>query len=605
MSNIDAAISRSLFELYRAGAFSELAEETRSLLADHPRELVLHTLLGAACLELGEYDAAIGSYQAALAIRPGFAKAHNSLGIVYLRSGRLREAAASFRNAIENDLRFAEPRFNLGIVYENGQRLKDAAEQYEQAVALDPGYFKAWSALAKVCWELGEYGRVAGHYRRALAGDDKYLPAHRGLMQFLEQSNRREELRDAVAAAHAALGTDHPLVRFQEGVIAATEGGHWKARALLEGFRFESSDTTALHDERMRLTHLAGICDRLDDTRNAMRHAADANRLSRQLSDGKGIDKTRFLGFVENRERYFRRDNIRLWRLERPDSEGKGPGGEGAGLQPAAMPANPARPVFIIGFPRSGTTLIDTMLRGHPQIDVAEESDAVPAMVNRLSGASDADLASLGALSAGAIESAAATYYDRLRRHVQPSAANATIIDRFALNIVYAGEILRVFPAARFIIVLRHPADCVLSCYLRSFTETSANASFHTLEEAAFLYDQVFSLWKRFTEVLALNTIEVRYEDLVENVERTCRPVLEFIGLTWHAGILDHERTARSRPYIRTASYDQVIEPVYSRASGRWLRYREYLEPVLPTLQPWIDRFGYAKTPPPGSSARA
>ena len=89
MSSIDPATTQSLFELYRAGAFDELAGRTRSLLADHPRELVLHTLLGAACLELGDYDAAIESYRAALAIRPGFAKAHNSLGIVYLRSGRL------------------------------------------------------------------------------------------------------------------------------------------------------------------------------------------------------------------------------------------------------------------------------------------------------------------------------------------------------------------------------------------------------------------------------------------------------------------------------------------------------------------------------------
>ena len=313
----------------------------------------------------------------------------------------------------------------------------------------------------------------------------------------------------------------------------------------------------------MRLTHLAGICDRLDDCRGAMRYAADANRLSGELSARKGVDKTRFLEFVENRKRYFQRDNIRQWR---PDTER----------------AETSRPVFVIGFPRSGTTLIDTMLRGHPHIEVAEESDAVPTLVNRLSGVADAALGSLGALTHKDIESARAEYYERLARHVRPSRENATFVDRFALNTVYAGEIHRVFPDARFILMLRHPADCVLSCYLRTFTETSANASFHTLEEAAFLYDRVFDLWVRYTEVLELDAIEVKYENLVGNVEATCRPVLEFLGLPWHPGILDHERTARNRPYIRTASYDQVIEPVHTRASGRWRRYREFLEPVLP-----------------------
>ena len=575
MTGIGPSKTRSLFELYRAGNYGELAGETRSLLVDYPGETVLHTLLGAASLELGDYDTAIASYRAALANRPGFAKAHNSLGIAYLRCDRLGDATVSFRKAADNDPAFAEPRFNLGIVFENLQRPQDAAEQYEQAVALDPGYAKAWSALAKARWELGEHDPVAAHYRRALAADPGYLPAHRGLTQFLQQSNRIGELREAAANARAALGADQPLIPFQEGVLAAAEGDHRTARALLERCEFETADASGIHEERMRLTHLTAICDRLDDCRGAMRYAAEANRLSGELSARKGVDKARFIEFVENRRRYFQRDNIRQWR-------------------PNADRTEAPRPVFVIGFPRSGTTLIDTMLRGHPHIEVAEESDAVPGLVNRLSGTSDTGLASLGALTHSDIESARADYRDRLARHVRPSEKNATIIDRFALNTVYAGEIHRVCPDARFILMLRHPADCVLSCYLRTFTETSANASFHTLEDAAFLYDRVFDLWVRYTEVLELDAIEVRYENLVWNVEATCRPVLEFLGLPWHPGILDHERTARNRPYIRTASYDQVIEPVHSRASGRWRRYREFLDPVLPTLEPWIERFGYA-----------
>ncbi len=190
-------------------------------------------------------------------------------------------------------------------------------------------------------------------------------------------------------------------------------------------------------------------------------------------------------------------------------------------------------------------------------------------------------------------------FREGLERQVQASEATLCVIDRFALNIVYVGEIHRIFPDARFILMLRHPADCVLSCYLRTFAETSANASFHTLEEASCLYDQVLGLWKQFTEILDLNVIEIRYEDLVADIEQTGRRALEFIGTPWHPGMLDHERTARSRPYIRTASYNQVTQPLYASASGRWLRYREQLEPILPTLEPWIESFGYAQDSTP------
>lgn len=581
MSTIDASTTRSLFELYRAGEFESLAAQVRGLLPSHPDQLVLHSLLGAACLELGDHDAAIESYRAALAIRPRFAKAHNSLGIAYLRSGRPEDAAGSFMRAIDCDPRFAEPRFNLGLVGENRGLLSEAAEQYQQAVRLDPGYGKAWCALAKVSWELGNHDRVVDCYERALVSDARDPAAHRGLVQFLEQSNRHDELREAAARAREALGADHPLVRFHEGVIADVDGDSQSARALLESCGIEPADALTLHDERMRMARLTAICDRLDDIGGAMEYAAGANRLSRQSSASKGIDKTRFLAFIENRTAYFTAPNVERWRRD-----------EGT-----ASAESSRQPVFVVGFPRSGTTLMDTVLRGHPGIEVAEESDAVPTMVNGLCGPSDEYLADLGDLPGDAIERARSVYFDALARHVEPSDETQKVVDRFALNSVYAGEIHRVFPDARFILMLRHPADCVLSCYLRTFVESSANDSFHSLEEAAHLYDRVMCLWTQLTELFDLNRIEVRYEDLVADIEQTCRPVLEFMDLPWHPGLMDHEATARSRRFIRTASYNQVTQPLYARATGRWLKYREYLEPVVPVLEPWMERFGYEREP--------
>ena len=562
MNRLEQSTIKSLFRLHRAGDYRTLLERTRALLEEHPDELPLLSLAGSACLELQDYEGAINSFQAALAIKPEFAKLHNSLGIAYLRSAQVKQAAESFHNAVRHDPEFAQGWFNLGIAYENRQRLPEAAGYYKKATLLNPVYHQALTSLAKMLWELRETAQVAEHFEKALAVEGSYLPAHLGLMHFLEQSNQHEKLRDAVARARTALGP-HVMVRLYEGILADIGGVHEEAKVSLENIAIEPADAWTRYGERTRLARLTRICDKLNDTATAFRYAQKANDLSREISDGKGIDKTQFLQFVENRRRYFTTENISQWQQhQRPARRSRNSG-------------NPVdnNPVFIVGFPRSGTTLLDTLLRGHPGIQVVEESDAVPAMVNRLSGQSDNSLESLAGLSEQDIVNLRQIYFKALTRHVKPDSGDL-LIDRFALNTVYAGEIVRIFPQARFLLLLRHPADCVLSCFMQTFYETPANASFFTLEDSAHLYDRVFGLWRQYTDLLQLNVLQVKYEELIADVETTCRNIVDFLGLPWHPGILEHEQTARDRPFIGTASYNQVTRPLYPDAKDRWQRYR-------------------------------
>ena len=564
MTKIEPSTIKSLFELHRAGEYRTLLERTRSLLETWPDELPLHSLAGSACLELQDYDAAIRSYRTALTIRPDFAKVHNSLGIAYLRTGQLEEAAGSFHNAVKHDSQFAQAWLNLGIVYENRQRLAEAAGYYKKATLLNPVYYQALSSLAKVLWELREPDQVAEYFEKALAVEETYLPAHLGLMRFLEQSNQHKKLRAAVTRARKVLG-GHEMVRLYEGILADIDGEHEQARSLLEEFPIAPADAMSRHVERTRLARLTHLCDRLDDTAAAIQYARRANDLSRELSAAKGIDKTIFLQFVENRRCYFIAGNVGRW----PNFTS----GDGLQVRPQTRDKSfPGResPVFIIGFPRSGTTLLDTILRGHPSINVTEETDAVARMVNQVSGQSDERLVNLANLSDSDVEGFKKTYLGGLARHANPDDGNAVLVDRFALNIIYTGEIVRLFPQARFILLLRHPADCVLSCFMQTFYETSANTSFFTLENSAHLYDQVFGLWRQYTDLLELNMIQVKYEDLITDVEATCRPILDFLGTSWHPSLLEHERTARDRSYIGTASYNQVTQPLYSEATDRW-----------------------------------
>ena len=157
-----------------------------------------------------------------------------------------------------------------------------------------------------------------------------------------------------------------------------------------------------------------------------------------------------------------------------------------------------------------------------------------------------------------------------------------------------AGFIHRLFPAAKFILVLRHPCDCVLSCFMQQFALNDAMANFATIEESANLYNEVMSLWQVYCDKLPLEVHTVKYEDVIADTRGTIEPLLSYLGVPWSDNILDYRKTAASRENINTPSYSQVTEKLYSTAAGRWTRYADQMEDVLPVLAPWIEKFGYA-----------
>ena len=129
---------------------------------------------------------------------------------------------------------------------------------------------------------------------------------------------------------------------------------------------------------------------------------------------------------------------------------------------------------------------------------------------------------------------------------------------------------------------------------MQGFELNDAMANFLVFDDAAKLNDRVLDFWQRCRQVLPLRVFELRYEDLVAEPEAAIRPLIHFLGLSWDARVLEHQRTAAERGIISTPSYNQVTQPLYGGASGRWRRYREQLAPVLPILKPWAERFGYS-----------
>ena len=255
------------------------------------------------------------------------------------------------------------------------------------------------------------------------------------------------------------------------------------------------------------------------------------------------------------------------------------------------------RRIFLVGFPRSGTTLVERLLDAHPDIATTPELPIVSAMVKTLDDQTDGYPGALDSLDEDALRQLRQRYWDYLRDRRPGLADGRQVIDKLPLNLIHLGLIFRAFPDARVLVALRDPRDVCISCFANNFTPSRATVQFLDLERTARTYAAVMALWQRYREILPLKTYAYRYEDLVASPREELGRIVEFLGLPWHDDVLEGGRNSAGT-YIATPSYVSVAEPINTRAVARWKNYADNLAPVMPLLQPFIEDFGYAETPP-------
>jgi len=227
------------------------------------------------------------------------------------------------------------------------------------------------------------------------------------------------------------------------------------------------------------------------------------------------------------------------------------------------------------------------MLMGHPDIEVLEEEPTLLEAFHILKDHNELPLA-----TDDQIRAARDAYFEAAQK-LTPLKPGNLLVDKNPLAMNALPVIRRLFPDARIILALRHPCDVVLSCYVTNFNLNDGMANFVHLDTAADLYDLSFTYFERCQQLMPMPMHPVIYENVVADQQRELVGLFDFLGLDWHDAVLDHQTTARNRGRIKTASYAQVVEPIYKRSAGRWQNYRKHLEPIIPTLKPWIDKFGY------------
>ena len=199
----------------------------------------------------------------------------------------------------------------------------------------------------------------------------------------------------------------------------------------------------------------------------------------------------------------------------------------------------------------------------------------------------------LGRLDSAACAHLRGIYWERVASVVELG-PERRLVDKNPLNILRLPMLLRLFPKASVILVLRHPMDVVLSCYMQSFRAPAFQILCSSLHRLARGYVNAMQFWLRHVDVLQPRILELRYEDLVDNPAMHARALGDFLGLVDVSPMLRFDEHARKKGFISTPSYAQVVEPLNKKAVGRWQRYREHLEPVIPVLKPIMDHWGYS-----------
>jgi tetratricopeptide (TPR) repeat protein len=575
--------------LQEAGKYTESKSCLARVLALTPEDPRAHNNFANTCKRLGELGLAERHWLRALALQEDYAEPHSNLATLLADRGAYGQAAAHARAAIALRPGFADAYLNLAMVEAARSDHAAALRVLEEVLVFAPDNATAMAAKALALLQFDRLEEALVWARRAASVGPENAEAMQALGQVCQAAGDVVGARGAFERAAALPGTVAEKALAGLAVLAMEQGDGGAAEAAFDAAvrahprsaslrynradlkRFNAGDADidemlamlgpggceSAHDRMLLRFALGTAYLQLGDGENAFLHLDEGNRMKRGTID---YDSAATLRWMEDIARHC--DAAALARL----------GGEPMAAGDAAF-----APVFVLGMPRSGTTLMEQILASHPAVHGAGE---LRLLANAIEAAGPYP-ATLQTLSAADVAGLAASYMTGL---AQRSAARAPqtryVIDKMPANFLYAGVVHAALPAARIVHCRRDPMDTCLSCYSKLFAREQL-FTYDQAELGAFHrgYQAQMAHWR--TVLPASRFLEVDYEDMVADLEGQARRLVDFLGLDWSVSCLEFYRTARP---VRTASVNQVRRPIYGSSVGRWRQYAAHLAPLLAAL---------------------
>lgn len=558
-------LARALFNL---GRQQEALALLQPLIAATPDYLEARCSLAHVLRALGLFDEAASQYQAAARAAPGLYPALFNLGVTELLRERPEPALDAFLRCLA--LRPEEPEawLNQGLALHMAGRSSAALDSYRRLIELSPDSATGHYYLGSLLNELMRSEEAEIHLLRARELDPEDPDSAAELIGLLEQSNRLTEARALLPAA-LARAPAHPRLLLEVAKLARRGSDLNAARRALTQI---DPQRLLPRDAQMYWFERGLVHDRLGEAEPALTAFAQGQRLAARSPRRRRIDP-QALG----------------QRLQRLDGWLDEHGGMLRNGFDEPLPPLPFSLVFLLGLPRSGTTLLDTVLDAQPGIASIEEKPTVETL---LEGLPQPWLPHLLQLDAPQIARLRGQYVDLFRR-LSGADAPRLVLDKLPLRFLDLPALRWLFPEARLLFVARHPYDVMLSNFMQQYVPTEAFIHFDSLQASARTCAELLRRWRRMSEDFACPHHRLHYESLIESPQATLATLGDWLGLSLDPEIIDPERRLAERARIATNSYQQVAEPLYRRALGRWRRYAGQLAPHLPLLAAEAAWLGY------------
>ena len=525
------------------------------------------TNLGAVLNELEKFDEGEKCLRKALNINSSSPMALNNLGNILSNKNKNKEAELCYRKAIEVKSDFSLAYSNLGSLLSKQGNLLDAENYTEKAINYNPKFELAYVNLGSIKIDLDKLSEAEELFLSAIEINKNYNYAYRNLFRLYEKTNKLSKLKNKIERLKENKNIVNEIMMFKAR-ISFREKDFITAKKFIDQVSSEWIKNTD-HSTNLLFWSFKGFIE---------------EKVKNYDEAFKCFEKSQLNLKYENTNPKIFQDYINTYRrnIDKDDFLAKTKGTK----------IIKDSPVFLIGFPRSGTTLLDTILRSHPEIDVLEEKPLINSVEQIIKSKFKCSLDKLHKLTSEELDYLRNHYLEILRNNCDNKSAKI-LIDKFPFQTVCLPLINLLFPNSKIIFTHRNPYDTVLSCFQQSFEPNNAMSNFRTIESASRIYDLTMSIWLDYKEKLKMDYITSKYEDLLEDFDKHILKILDFLDVSWDENIKNYRNTAHERGKINTPSSSQVVQPLYKSSIDKWKNYEKYFKNSNRYLDKWISYFKY------------
>ncbi len=535
---------KALGAIFKAkGRRSEAVDANQTAIALSPQDFEAHYNLGNIHKELGKLDEAEASYNRAIALKPDFAEAHSNLGATLKGLRRLDEAEASYNRAIALKPDFAEAHTNLGVTLKGLRRLDEAEASCRQAIALKPNYVEAFYNLGIMLRELGKLDKAEETFNQAIALKPNFAKAYYSLSVTLQELGRLNEA-EASYKKVIALKPDYAEAYSKLASVKKFDAQDEHYLKMLELYL----NNNISDEQRCHVNFgLAKACDDLGDFKQAFAHYKEGNALRKKLLNYN----------IRQDTELFRQIKFNYPQIEQNS------------LASEKFPKDVA-PIFIVGMPRSGTTLVEQIISSHSLVTGAGELPYAAQFGSAITKG-------LTKVDREALLNFRHKYLTKLKSH---SHGKLLVTDKMPQNFRLIGLLAAAFPEAKIIHVKRNPAAVCWGNYKQNFA--SKNLGYcYALDDIVRYHNLYVNLMAFWTNTLNKRIYDLDYEALTINQEEETRQLIDHLDLDWDENCLSPQNNTRS---VATASNLQVREKLYQGSSQQWKKYQPFLNGAFDVL---------------------